>query len=102
MLPVFRKTRNLPLSHAFPCGTAMSKELRSPRHDALRRFLKAERARAELTQGELSKRLGWNQRTLSDIETGGKRVSVLELVSIAKAIGFDPCLALRHIEEIEE
>jgi transcriptional regulator with XRE-family HTH domain len=80
----------------------MSKELRSPKHDALRRFLKAERARADITQGELSKRLGWNQRSLSDIETGAKRVTVLELLAISTALGIDPCLAIRHIEQIED
>jgi DNA-binding XRE family transcriptional regulator len=102
-LPEFRKSRNWRLFHCV-CNAvaAMSKELRSPRHDALRKFLKLERVRAELKQGELAERLGWNQRTLSDIETGAKRVTVLELVSIAEALGFDPSLALRHISEIEE
>ncbi len=80
----------------------MSKELRSPRHDALRLFLKVERTRAEISQTELANRLGWKQRTVSDIETGEKRVTVLELMSIAKAIGIDPCLAIRHLEGIEE
>jgi transcriptional regulator with XRE-family HTH domain len=80
----------------------MSKELRSPRHDALRKFLKLERQRTELTQGQLAAKLGWNQRSLSDIETGAKRVTVLELVSIAQALGFDPNLALKAIEGIPE
>ncbi len=80
----------------------MSKEIHSPRHDALRRFLKVERVKADLKQSDLAKRLGWKQRSISDIETGEKRVTVLELVSIAQALGFDPSLALKHIEGIEE
>jgi len=80
----------------------MSKELRSPRHDALRRFLKAERARAELSQKQLAAKVGWTQAAISEIERGDKRVTVLELLSIAKAIGFDPCLVLRYLYEIEE
>jgi transcriptional regulator with XRE-family HTH domain len=80
----------------------MSKELRSPRHDALRRFLKLERQKKEITQTDLAKRLGWKQGSISEIETGVKRVTVLELMSIAKALGFDPNLALKAIEDIEE
>lgn len=80
----------------------MSKEIRSPQHEALRRFLKAERARAELTQGELAERLGWDRTTISDIETGAKRVTVLELIALAKALGFDAAAALRRIAKIPE
>jgi transcriptional regulator with XRE-family HTH domain len=80
----------------------MSKELRSPRHDALRRFLKLERQRKEIKQSDLAKRLGWKQSSISEIETGVKRVTVLELVSIAQALGFDPNEALKEISKIEE
>jgi transcriptional regulator with XRE-family HTH domain len=80
----------------------MSKELRSPRHEALRKFLKLERQKAELTQAVLAKRLGWNQRTLSDVETGQKIVSVLELMSIAQVLGFDPNEALKALSKIAD
>jgi transcriptional regulator with XRE-family HTH domain len=80
----------------------MSKELRSPRHDALRRFLRLERQKKEIKQSELAALLKWDQASISNIETGSKRVTVLELLSIAKALGFDPHLALTHLEEIEE
>jgi transcriptional regulator with XRE-family HTH domain len=80
----------------------MSKELRSPRHDALRRFLKLERQKKEIKQADLAHKLGWKQGSISEIETGIKRVTVLELVSIAHALGFDPILAIRHIEEVED
>jgi transcriptional regulator with XRE-family HTH domain len=64
----------------------MSKEIRSPRHEALRRQLKLERQKAELTQAQLAARLGWDQTTISDIETGAKRVTAIELI---EALGFD-------------
>jgi transcriptional regulator with XRE-family HTH domain len=80
----------------------MSKELRSPRHDALRRFLKLERQKKEIRQTDLANRLGWKQGSISEIETGIKRVTVLELMSIAKALDFDPCLAIKYLEEVEE
>jgi hypothetical protein len=50
----------------------------------------------------LAKRLGWKQSSISEIETGVKRVNVLELVSVAQALGFDPNEALKEISKIEE
>jgi transcriptional regulator with XRE-family HTH domain len=80
----------------------MSKEIRSPKHEALRKFLKLERTKAELTQGQLAERLGWDQRTISDIETGSKRVTAIELIHLGQAIGFDPAAAIRRIAKVPE
>jgi transcriptional regulator with XRE-family HTH domain len=80
----------------------MSKELRSPRHNVLRRFLKLERQKQELKQSELAARLGWDQSSISEIETGVKRVTVLELVLIAEALGFDPNEALKAITKVPD
>jgi transcriptional regulator with XRE-family HTH domain len=81
-------------------GAAMSKEIRSPQHEALRKFLKLERQRAELTQGQLAARLGWDRTTISDIETGAKRVTVIELIALADALGFDGAAAFRRIAKV--
>jgi transcriptional regulator with XRE-family HTH domain len=72
----------------------MSKEIRSPRHEALRKFLKLERQKVELAQ-----RLGWDQTTISDIETGAKRVTAIELIQLGKALGFNPGAALNPHRE---
>jgi transcriptional regulator with XRE-family HTH domain len=80
----------------------MSKEIRSPRHEALRKLLKLERQKAELTQAQLAAKLGVDQKTISDIETGTKRVTALELLAIAQAIGFDAAAALRRIGKLPE
>lgn len=81
---------------------AKEPELRTPKHEALRLFLKVERSRVEISQIELARRLGWTQRTISDIETGDKRVTVLELLALSTVLGFDPCLAIRHLEGIKD
>jgi transcriptional regulator with XRE-family HTH domain len=81
---------------------AMRKEIRSPRHEALRRFLKARRAEAELTQTELAKRLGWPQTTVSDIEIGDKRVTAIELIELSEALGFDPKEAIGRIAKVRD
>jgi transcriptional regulator with XRE-family HTH domain len=78
------------------------KELRSPRHEALRKLLKLERQKAEMTQAQLASKLGVDQKTISDIETGTKRVSALELIAIAQAIGFDPAAAIRRVAKVPD
>jgi transcriptional regulator with XRE-family HTH domain len=80
----------------------MAKEIRSPRHEALRKFLKLERTRAELTQAQLAERLGWLQKTISDIEIGSKRVSAIELIQLGQALGFDPRDAIDRIAKLPE
>jgi transcriptional regulator with XRE-family HTH domain len=80
----------------------MRKEIRSPRHEALRKFLKAQRAHAELTQTELANRLGWPQTTISDIEIGDKRVTAIELIQLGEALGFDPRDAIDRIAKIRD
>jgi DNA-binding XRE family transcriptional regulator len=86
----------------FHPSEAMSKEIRSPRSEALRKLLKLERQKAELTQAELAQRLGWDQRTISDIETGAKRVTVIELIELGDALGFDAPIALRRIAKVRD
>jgi transcriptional regulator with XRE-family HTH domain len=73
------------------------KQLGTPRHDALRRLLIERRQRAGLTQTELAERLGRNQRYVSRIERGEHRVTVIDLVELAEAIGFDAMAVVRRI-----
>lgn len=77
----------------------MSRDIKSPRHDAVRRFLKERRQRAELSQAELAARMGRPQAFVSAIETGQHRVSVVEFCEFADALGFDVRSAIRRIHE---
>jgi len=52
---------------------------------------------ADLTQREVAKRMGRQQSFVSAVESGQHRVSVVELMDFAEAIGFDPRSALRRI-----
>jgi transcriptional regulator with XRE-family HTH domain len=54
-------------------------------------------ARAGISQAELGQRLGWSQRTIGKIETGEKRVTVVELIEIGQALGFDPRAAVARL-----
>jgi transcriptional regulator with XRE-family HTH domain len=78
----------------------MVRQLGSPQHEALRVLLVERRRQAGLSQTELAARLHWSQRTISKIETGEKRVTVVELLEIAAALGFDAPAAMRRIAKV--
>jgi transcriptional regulator with XRE-family HTH domain len=75
------------------------KQLRSPRHEELRLLLIERRKRAGLTQREVAQRLGWSQTTVSMIEKGSKRVTVVELVELAEVLGFSARAAVWRVEK---
>jgi transcriptional regulator with XRE-family HTH domain len=52
--------------------------------------LTAARRRANLTQVEAAKRLGRTQTFVSEVERGLRRVDVLEMILIARALNADP------------
>ncbi len=65
-------------------------------------LIRDRRKAAGLTQAQLAKRLGRYQSYVAMIEGGELRIGVLEFLDIAKAIGFDPGLAIRNLGKIEE
>ena len=79
----------------------MARAFSSPQHNALRAFLAKKRQAAGLKQSDLAKKLKRRQDYVSDIETGQKVVSVVELMEWAAAIGFDPQEAIRMLKKAE-
>ena len=79
----------------------MARAFSSPQHDALRAFLTKKRLAAGLKQSDLAKKLKRRQDYVSDIETGQKVVSVVELMEWAAAIGFDPQEAIRILKKVD-
>jgi transcriptional regulator with XRE-family HTH domain len=75
----------------------MARSLASARHQALRAFLAAKRKVAGLRQVDVAKRLERKSRYVSDVETGRKTVSAVELLDWAEAIGFDPREAIKRL-----
>lgn len=78
----------------------MARAFASPRHDALRTFLREKRNAADLNQADLAKLLKRSQDYVSDIETGQKVVGVIELMELAEAIGFDAQEAIKRLYRI--
>ena len=79
----------------------MARAFSSPQHDALRAFLAKKRTDTGLTQTALGKKLKRRQDYVSDIETGQKVVTVVELMEWSAALGFDPQAAIRMLKTIE-
>ena len=78
----------------------MSETVRSPRHEILRAFIVEKRKKAGLTQVELAAKLGRDQSFVANIESGQRRIDVVELLDIAAAIGFDPREAIKRLKAV--
>ncbi|WP_147019166.1 helix-turn-helix domain-containing protein [Methylorubrum extorquens] len=68
----------------------MPPSFRSPRHQRLAELIAEYREAADLKQSDVAKRLKRHQPFVSEIESGQRRVDLIELLDLAEAIGFDP------------
>ena len=75
----------------------MNKTLGMTRHKALIAFLIRKREEAKLTQAELAEKLGEYQSFVARLESGQRRVDVIEFLALAELLGFDPEQAIREI-----
>jgi len=61
------------------------------------------RKAAGLTQDDLAKAMGEHQSFVARLESGQRRIDVIEYVTLAQVIGFDPTEALKQlISEVEQ
>ena len=67
----------------------MSKTLGSIRHNALIAFLTAKRHAVGMSQSELAKALGEYQSYVARMESGQRRVDVIEYENLAQILKFD-------------
>ena len=67
----------------------MAKTIRSSGHEALRDALIAARKTAGLTQEQLATRLKQHQSFVARVESGERRIDVVELIVLARALGAD-------------
>jgi transcriptional regulator with XRE-family HTH domain len=68
----------------------MPKTVFSGAHSHLVELLIAARRKARLTQTDLARLVGKDQKFISLIERGQRRVDVLEFYALAKAMGLEP------------
>ena len=72
----------------------MSRTIHSVRHEALRALLVEERKAAGLTQAAIAKKLNRYQSFVATVESGQRRIDVVEFLDLARAIGFSPVEAI--------
>jgi transcriptional regulator with XRE-family HTH domain len=75
----------------------MPRSLRSARHLRVAEILMRYREAAGLKQAEVAKALGRYQPFVSNVESGQRRIDVVELLEFAEAIGFDPHALLDEV-----
>jgi transcriptional regulator with XRE-family HTH domain len=74
----------------------MEKSLHSAAHRRLVDALKAARARAGLTQEQAAVRLSAYPTFFSKLETGERRLDVVEFVAVCEALAADPVEVMRE------
>ncbi len=75
----------------------MSRTLQSTRHETLRLFLIEKRKKAGLTQADVAAKLKRYQSFVASVETGQRKLDVVQLIAFAEAIGFDPREAIKRM-----
>lgn len=81
----------------------MAKTLHSPRHQALVTLLRDARTRAGLTQAELAGRLQRPQSFVSKIESGERRIDLVELHQFCETLEVSLVgLVRRYVEAVKE
>jgi transcriptional regulator with XRE-family HTH domain len=78
----------------------MGKSIHSPQHQKLRELLIAARKKAKLTQAEVAERLGRPQSFVAKYEGGERRLDVVELIQVARAVEADPARLVRAVATI--
>ncbi|MFM2388475.1 MAG: hypothetical protein RLZZ437_30 [Pseudomonadota bacterium] len=76
----------------------MARTIRSPGHEALCQALIDARHAAGLTQADLAVRLHCHQSFVARVESGQRRIDVVELVVLARALGMEAGRVLQLVE----
>lgn len=67
----------------------MPKSVHSPRHKALAAALSQQRRAKGLTQAQVAAALGRRQPFVANIESGERRIDLVELIALAQVIELD-------------
>jgi transcriptional regulator with XRE-family HTH domain len=78
----------------------LAKTLRSRRHKALISLLIERREAIGMTQTQLADKLGEYQSLIARLESGQRRVDVVEFLELAEALGLDAGKALAAVRKV--
>jgi len=79
----------------------LGKTLGSARHNVLVDLIVAKREAAGLTQTQLAEKLGEYQSFVARLESGQRRIDVVELIELATVLAFDPAQAIRVVAKVK-
>jgi transcriptional regulator with XRE-family HTH domain len=77
----------------------LAKSRRSKRYKALIGLLVARREAAGMTQSDLAAPLGKSQSFVARLESGQRRITVVEFMTLAKILQFDPYKVISTLEK---
>jgi transcriptional regulator with XRE-family HTH domain len=77
----------------------LAKPRRSKRYKALIGLLVARRKAAAMTQSDLAARLGKPQSFVARLENGQRRIAVVEFMTLARILCFDPYEVISTLEK---
>ncbi|MBZ9732234.1 helix-turn-helix domain-containing protein [Mesorhizobium sp. CA18] len=80
----------------------MPKSVHSERHRMIAAALASQRRAKGLSQAEVAKALGRHQPFIANIESGERRVDLVELLDIAGIIDLDVVALVRDLEDKSE
>ncbi|PKH24202.1 transcriptional regulator [Pseudomonas sp. 43NM1] len=76
----------------------MPKTIYKPEHVVMLSLLKKYRNAANLTQAECSKALSRPQSFMSDVESGTRRLDIIQLRDLCKVLGISLCEFVQELE----
>ena len=78
----------------------LARTLRSKRYKALIGLVVARREAAGMTQSDLAARLGKSQSFVARLDSGQRRITVVEFTTLAKILRFDPYKIISTLEKL--
>jgi transcriptional regulator with XRE-family HTH domain len=78
----------------------LAKTLRSKRYKALIGLLVVRRRAVGMTQSDLAARLGKSKSFVARLESGQRRITVVEFMTLAKILRFDPYKVISTLEKM--
>lgn len=77
----------------------MPKTVNSPLQKKLAAMLTEQRLKAGLRQVDLAEKLGVYQSWVTHLESGQRRIDVVELIELSQAMGFDAAQLVRRLQK---